>query len=212
MSKIIDLTGQKFGRLTLLRFVEKRKSRAFWLCKCDCGNEKIVGVPNLKNGGIKSCGCLRKEKPNGLKHGMRGTRFYNTWRGTKQRCDNKKGTGYNNYGGRGITVCDEWMKFENFRDDMLPSYLEHCEKFGEKNTFIDRIDNNGNYCKENCRWATRKEQNNNQKSNKLLTYKGKTQNLSQWSEELNINYHTLYGRIYNYKWSIKKAFEFPIEK
>jgi len=202
ISRNFCLTGQKFGRLTVIKKIGSNKWRkTIWLCKCDCGNEKSIIGLHLKSGNTKSCGCVRKETFNNLKHGMAKTRFYTIWNGIKKRCNNPKYIEYKIYGGRGIKVCKSWNKFENFRDDMLESYLEH-----QKNndyTSIDRINNNGNYCKENCRWATMKEQNNNQRTNRLITYKGKTQNIKQWADELEINYNTLFWRINN--WSIQKA-------
>ena len=185
--------GQKFNRLTAIKFVEMRgKSRQYWLFKCDCGNKKIISVGNVKSGQIKSCGCLRK------KHGMTKTRTYISWQGMKGRCFNKNREKYKDYGARGITVCDRWLGkngFENFYTDM-----------GERpeGKTLDRIDNNGNYCPENCRWSSPKEQANNQRSNILITYKGKTKNMKQWSEELGIKYDIIGMRIRK-GWDIKKA-------
>ena len=175
--KRLNLTGQRFGRLMVLKFDSMRNGLSYWRCLCDCGKEKVIRGTHIKI--IKSCGCYRKEifkkrlekNSYGLKHGMWKERFYKTWDGMKQRCSNNNRKKYKNYGGRGIKVCKEWLKFENFRDDMHQSYLIHVNEFGEKQTTIDRINNNGNYCKKNCKWSTYKEQNNNNRGN--LAYKNK---------------------------------------
>ena len=130
-------------------------------------------------------------------------RFYRIFRAMTERCNYKKAINYYNYGERGIRV--DWKFLEQFRDDMYPSYLEHVLKFGEKNTSIDRIDNNGNYSKENCRWATRKEQNRNARSNILITFNKKTRCLNEWAEIYNLHRKTLKNRLFKSNWSIRKA-------
>ena len=142
-------------------------------------------------------------------HGMYKTKFYRTWQQIKDRCYSKNRIDYHNYGGRGITVCKQWLKFENFRDDMYLNYKKH--KLNNNYTSIDRINNNGNYCKENCRWANVKEQCNNRRQNRLLTYKNQTLNIMQWSKKLNINHYVLYNRFHK-NWSIKKILTTPVKK
>lgn len=154
--------GDKFNYLTAVKFHSKNPAgNQFWLFKCSCGIEKIISVSKVKRGTTKSCGCLRKEifRKIGMKnirHGMEGTKIYRIWAGMKTRCLNENHSRRKDYGGRGITVCDEWLTFENFYKDM-----GNCPK-GKS---LDRIDNNGNYCKSNCKWSTPKEQANNRRNN-----------------------------------------------
>lgn len=156
---------------------------------------------------------IKKETGKGsrFRHGMSLTRFHKIWRKIIGRCLCKTDKAYYRYGGRGIGIYKRWEKFENFRDDMYQSYLDHVNKFGEKETSIDRIDNNKGYFKENCRWVISKEQANNRRSNHLITYRGKTLNLSQWAELIGMKYFTLFSRINQYKWSPEKAFNTPIK-
>ncbi len=204
-----DLIGQKFGRLIVIKKAgSSRDKHILWLCRCDCGKDKIIQGNHLKSGATKSCGCLNREKTSiaNTKHGHtkngKQSKTHIVWQHIIQRCTNPRDKGYSNYGGRGITVCKRWRKFENFLEDMgeVPEGYQ-----------IDRINNDGNYCKSNCRWATRKEQNRNTRRNHYITHDGKTQCLSAWAEEFNINYNTLYSRIFRSGWSIEKALTTPIQ-
>jgi len=153
MAKLINIIGMKFGKLTVEKIVGKTKTRdTLWKCNCDCGEQKIVCGGKLKSGHTKSCGCLKNGNTNAVTHGKHSSRTYKSWNAMKNRCTNKNVTGYKYWGGRGITICDDWMKFENFYSDMGDRPLEKS---------LDRINNNGNYEPSNCRWATSKEQNNN---------------------------------------------------
>lgn len=194
-----DLTGMRFGRLEVLGFSHMNKfRRATWECKCDCGTIKNIDGLNLRQGTTLSCGCLHKEiHADQLRtHGMADTPPHNSWNGMLQRCENPNDPRYRDYGGRGVAVCSEWHDFQGFWNDMADSYSEGLT--------IDRIDVNGNYCKENCKWSTQKEQANNRRNNHLLSFDGTTQTISQWADALGIKYDTLFTRIKR-GWSAERA-------
>lgn len=168
--RMIDLSGQKFGRLTVIEKAGSTKHGAIkWLCKCDCGNESIVIGDELRKGKTTSCGCYAKEiaretakkhiAGKNKTHGKAGTLIYKEWSEMKRRCNSPKDDNFKNYGGRGIKVCDRWQNsFEAFYEDV--SKLPH---FGEKGYSLDRINNDGNYEPNNVRWATAKQQANNRR-------------------------------------------------
>jgi hypothetical protein len=200
---------QRFGRLIVIQRMNSDKHRnSRWLCQCKCENEIIVRTHSLASGKTKSCGCLAREKTiqRLTKHGhSQNDKTYKSWQYMKARCTNPDYQYYQNYGGRGITVCDRWKNsFLNFLADM-------GNRPTDKHT-IERINRNGNYCPENCCWATRKEQARNTRRNRLITHNGKTQCIAEWSEEIGILWRTLHSRIYNYGWSIERALTTPVGK
>lgn len=207
MGKRIDLTGQRFGRLVVEGFAYTNKHRrSMWVCKCDCGQEKIVDIQHLKNGLTKSCGCLKVDrcKERDFTHGYTGTRLYNIWCGMIDRTERSNNHAYKNYGGRGISICEEWRNsFEAF----YQWAIRHGYQDGLS---IDRIDVNGNYCPENCRWATAKTQANNMRRNAKFEYKGQTLTLQQWAERFHINKATLWNRLNVLGWSVEEALETPV--
>lgn len=207
-SNRIDLIGQKFGRLTVISFHELERGDTYFNCLCDCGREVVVKGQDLKRGSTKSCGCLKETfEPSNKTHGMSKTRLFKIWNGMKQRCYNPNNEKYPIYGGRGITVCPEWIGeqgFQNFYDwSMGNGYTE--------NLTIDRIDTNGNYEPSNCKWSTLKEQANNTRSTVFLTYKGETKPVSEWSEITGIRQDTLTYRK-RHGWTDEECIEIPLNK
>jgi len=200
--KNIISIGDKFTRLTVVSKTEKPK---YFLCECDCGKIKEIRKDHLYSGKTLSCGCLKdaqaRERASvlhnaNISHGMSSHPLYNIWRGIKQRCLNPSSSHFNRYGGRGITICEQWRdSFEQFLNDMgVPN----------DGQTIDRINNELGYFPENCRWATRKEQSNNISTNHKLTYKGQTLNIAQWAELKGMPYNTLRERIVK-GWDIDRA-------
>ena len=203
MGNFKDISGQKFGRLTALYKLHNAKGRTKWLCVCECGNLTYVDVYSLQSGNTKSCGCLHKELASKqlTTHGKSHSRLYTIYNLMKRRCYNVKDKRYKDYGARGIAVCDEW------KDNFQAFYDWSMENGYNDNLTIDRVNNNGNYEPNNCRWTTRKQQARNTRRTKYITYKGVTRPLIEWCEVLGLNHHTIETRLYR-GWSIEKAFEF----
>lgn len=201
----MNLKGQRFGRWLVIGPVENRGKKKYWFCRCDCGTEKFVNHGNLRTGCTQSCGCLRRELLGNRQriHGMSGTPEYLTWLRMKQRCYDENSTRYEDWGGRGIKVCDHWRhSFENFFSDMgkKPS-PEHS---------LDRIDNDKGYSPENCRWASPKEQSRNSRRNRYLTHNGMTLRLGEWVKQTGLNRTTITQRIDSCGWSVEEALTTPV--
>ena len=204
----IMIAGERFNRWTVLRpYGMLGKYHTVW-CRCDCGTEQEVRESHLRAGASKSCGCSNRAP---LTHGMagrlddKGARVpeYRTWGHIIQRCTNPNHPGFRGYGARGITVCDRWREsFAAFYEDMGP-------RPSSKHS-IDRIDNDGGYEPGNCRWATKKTQSRNTSTNRLLTFRGRTQSLAAWAEETGISQFTLSTRVNTLGWSVERALTEPV--
>ncbi len=188
MPKLIDLTGERFGRLTVIeKSTDKsqfKSTSARWYCLCDCGNEKAYAAQALRKGVTKSCGCLDAEVKK--KHGMYGTPTYRSWNGMIARCTNPEAPNFANYGGSGVSVNDRWRDFSSFFEDM---------GLRPEGTTLDRIDSGGNYEPGNCRWATDTQQQRNKSSNHMLTANGETRCISEWAELTGIKKVTIRARV-----------------
>lgn len=202
--KYQDITDQKFGRLTAIKPIGAIGSdrSMWWFCECDCGNKINVPAKHLKSGNTSSCGCLAVEKHCCVSvHGVRYHPLYDVWWLIKDRCENPNRSGYENYGGRGIRMCDEWHD--------VVTFISWAENNGyQEGLEIDRIDVNGDYEPSNCRFVTHKQNANNRRNNHLLTYNGRTQTLTQWSEELQISKNIISSRLKK-GWSIEEVLTLP---
>lgn len=200
MSTRKDLTGQKFGKLTIIKYVYTDSyRRAIWRCKCECGNVIEVRGDMLRNGNTKSCGCLCTT------HHKSNTRLYHTWQQMKGRCYNKNNKDYRDYGARGIVVCDEW------KNDFQAFYNWAMDNGYQENLTIDRIHPNGNYTPNNCRWADITTQNRNKRNNINFEYKGETHCLTEWCKILGLKYSRVRNRVRRLNWPIEKALELEVK-
>lgn len=209
-SRTKDITGLRFGNLTVVSFVPRTGSLggARWLCKCDCGSQKVVLGGNLRSGGTKTCGCSGRElqAQKVSTHGMTGSDSYSSWASMKSRCLNPNDSTYDLYGGRGITIHSDWLGptgFETFLSDMGPRPA--------KSHTLDRINVDGNYEPGNCRWATPVEQGRNRRTNRLIEFSGRKQCLSAWAAEFGISRKVLRDRLVS-GWSMERALSTPLKK
>lgn len=195
-----DLTGIRFGNLTVVGFAGQYKNGVSkWNCACDCGQSAVAGMGALKRGDTVSCGCHRRSLLR--THGLSGVPEYQIWAAMIQRCGNPSNSAYHNYGGRGVVVCSEWREsFARFLADM-------GERPGTEYS-IDRIDVHGDYCPENCKWSTDREQSCNRTNNKLITAHGETLTQSQWARRLGVHDSIIYSRLKN-GWDPERAVSEP---
>lgn len=200
-----DITGQRFGRLTVLEFVERRGRFPYWKCVCDCGNVVLRSGYSMLQGNTKSCGCLAREnrkKANHKKYKYANAKLQTIWRAMHHRCENETDIGYHRYGGRGIYVCDEWKDADVFAQWALA--------YGYKEGYsIERIDNDGPYTPENCCFKTKKEQANNRRTNVFIEYNGQRKTIAEWSEITGIRYTTLRRRYFK-NWRVEDIFNIPV--
>lgn len=209
MGKRIEVKpGEKFGKWIIIKEIDPKIisniPRRMFRCRCECGNEKDVQLSCLRNGHSTSCGCEQKKRASeaNYKHGLSDKHpLYGTWKNMKKRCNNPNATEYKIYGGKGITVCDEWENFEPFYNWAINNgWKEHLT--------IDRIDVNGNYCPENCRWVSMKIQENNTTTNHYIEYNDKVYTLSTLSDFLNIPYNVVRYRISTCSWTVEQLIQF----
>lgn len=188
----INIEGHKFGKLFVIKFIELYHGRSFYECKCDCGNIVIKNRKYLVNGDTKSCGCLLKENAiligkNKITHGLSKHPLHKVWSSMKDRCLNSKCHAYKNYGGRGITVDDRWLSFENFYNDVSGTYKKGLE--------LDRVENDKGYSKDNFRWATPTINKRNRRTSVYLTVHGVTKHIAEWEKETGISRHSIFCRM-----------------
>lgn len=206
MSTLIDITGNKYGMLTVIRRAENApKGITRWECQCDCGNIVIVRGRNLKNGAVKSCGCLKSvANKKRSRHNMTGTRLYQAWANIKQRCYHENNPWYKFYGARGIKMCDIWREsFEAFAEWALSNGYQD-------DLTIERINNDRGYEPNNCKWIGLGAQANNKRSNVKITYKNETHTLSEWCKIYGVEYYLVYNRIHKNRWDFERAIFEPV--
>lgn len=207
MSKPRNLTGQRFGNLVAISRADNDPSgKTRWLCRCDCGEEKVILSTNLVRGLTRSCGCFNKSTVSERmrKHMLSGHRLYKIWTDMKKRCSNPSCKSFDNYGGRGIKVCLAWENhFQLFYTwSLLNGYRDDLS--------LDRIDVNGDYHPDNCRWVDRVTQANNCRTNHYLTFDGRTQSVAQWARELGVSDSLLRQRLLKLGWSVEKTLSTPV--
>lgn len=204
--KLIDLTGKRFGRWTVIKRVNNNvnNKQPRWLCACDCGAEREVLGVSIRKGSSQSCGCFFKDRMTAIKtkHGLRGHRLYSIWKNMLNRCNNPKHESYKDYGGRGIKVCEQWHSIEHFYSDLIDSYERHVREKGEIQTSLDRVNVDGNYELSNVKWSTQSEQNANKRINSRNSsgFKGvylHNKEKSQWRAVIFVNKKKIHLGLFN---------------
>jgi hypothetical protein len=188
-----DLSNQRFNRLTVIKRSGTLNKKVLWECVCDCGKTAHIRTNDLMSGNSQSCGCFNDERiaDSNRSHGMTNTKLYKVWCGIKQRCEYKNHIGYKYYGARGIKMSERWRVFSNFYDDMSEGY--------EEGLSIDRVDTDGDYCKENCKWSTNTQQANNKSNNRMLTVDGVTDTLANTCRIHKLNYVNVLSQLHDGK-------------
>jgi hypothetical protein len=201
-----DLRGVVFGMLTALKLTGLPKHKATWLCQCECGATKEIGANSLLRGHTESCGCLRAKLMGDRfrKHGLHGSHEYWTWVDIRDRCRRQSHASYKNYGGRGISVCPQWDSYQTFYNDMGP-------RPSDKHS-IERINNDGNYAPDNCKWATKYEQSRNKRQNVWVVVDGERMILKDAAVKFGVNYFVLHGRYCRRGWTIDRAIAEPVRR
>lgn len=205
--KPMDLTGERFGRLSVVGRCETRSGKhILWECFCECGSSCTVITASLRSGNTKSCGCWQADSKIGRRstHNKSHTRTWESWSSMKKRCLNPNDVNYHRYGGRGIGICERWLEsFENFIEDMGDR---------PKGMSIERIDNDGNYELGNCKWAAGKEQARNRRTTRLLNFRGETRCLTEWGEITGLNPRSIRNRLDALGWDVERALTTPARK
>lgn len=202
-----DLTGKEFGRWKVLHYAGSVQGKTMWRCKCACGTERDVYAATLKSGASQSCGCYKADvqRSRHTTHGMSRDHVSSQWIAMKQRCYNPRSTAYKHYGGRGIAVCARWR-------DSLEAFATDIGVPPGPGWSIDRIDNNGDYCPENFRWATHITQGNNRRNNTFITVHGITDTVANMARRYGIHPSTLHSRVFNLRWTPEKAVSIPARR
>lgn len=200
----IDLTGEKYGRLTVESLNRSENGIVYWNCLCDCGKTTVVRGSNLKTGAVKSCGCLVHQASKCRTHNESKTKLYRHWISMIYRCHNPKNSAYKWYGARGISVCDDWKTYEGFK-----AWVEATRP--REDYTVERIDVNGNYSPDNCTWIPMSEQAKNRTSSIQIEHDGRVQNLTDWCKELNLEYKRVHNRMFKLGWDFEKAITTPVD-
>jgi len=199
-----DYIGKKFNRLLIIDIIKGLKKRTSAICKCDCGNTKEIVLSSVTLGLTKSCGCYHNEQTGNVArtHGQSKTQIYKVWHAMIERCNDKNNHAYHKYGGRGISVCESWMHFENFIADMGQRPFKGAQ--------IDRIDTYGNYEPTNCRWVTSQQNNRNRRDSLYVEFEGKQILLKELAEQYRVEYKTLFARIKYHGMTVEEAIILPV--